>query len=107
MNDNDETWHWNESLAVPPRSAFYSRFIRFTKWSYLAVLAEPVVVGVVIGVQDFPDFVGMALVYILWAGALMAFFGVLIAPAAGFVLAIVVSVFNALFRRAGKHAPGL
>ncbi|WP_238219982.1 hypothetical protein [Tsukamurella pulmonis] len=87
MSD-DDTWRWTESVAAPRRSVFYSRFIRFTTWTYVALVLAPIPVAVVLGAQDSPRFVGPALLYILWMGALALFFGVLIAPAAGFVIAV-------------------
>ncbi|NMD55855.1 MULTISPECIES: hypothetical protein [Tsukamurella] len=92
MSD-DDTWRWNESVAAPRRSVFYSRFIRFTTWTYVALVLTPIPVALVLGLQAFPRFVGPALLYILWMGALALFFGVLIAPAAGFVLAVLVTAY--------------
>jgi hypothetical protein len=93
MSD-DGTWRWNESAAAPRRSVFYSRFIRFTTWTYVALVLAPIPVALLLGAQDFPRFVGPALLSVLWMGALALFFGVVIAPAAGFVIAVLITAYR-------------
>ncbi|MBS4104524.1 hypothetical protein [Tsukamurella paurometabola] len=103
-----QSWTWDESRALPRRSPFSSRFIRYTTWAYLALILAPLPIAVVIGLQQFPDLVGPALAFVLWMCPFAAFFGVLIAPVMGFVGACVASVITAGRNRrvGGLATPG-
>lgn len=98
----DEPWHWNDSLVAPRRSKFGARFIRFTTWTYVALVVAPVPVAVVLGVQEFPRFAGPALASVIWGVALAAFYGVLIAPVVGFVGAIAATIVGGMRACSGE-----
>lgn len=101
------SWAWDESRALPRRSPFSARFIRYTTWAYLALILAPLPIAVVIGLQQFPDLVGPALAFVLWMCPMAVFFGVIIAPVLGLAGACAATAITVMRNRRSGNPPKL